>query len=125
MRKNTRRHFSTIVLLAAAGWMALADPAMSAEKPKLAPAVMEFLARLRKSAPPKSPVDVMIAAVPGRHKAVAECVGELDGKVLHRVDEVVYMRVRIPVEMVEKLAEYSGRRPPSASLRPRQSWRPD
>jgi subtilisin family serine protease len=87
---------------------ALAGPAPPAGPPKLAPGVKDFLATHRRSAPPKAPVGVMIAAVPGRQAAVAERVGELGGKVLHRADDVGYLRARVPVEAVEALAGFSG-----------------
>jgi hypothetical protein len=108
MRTKLQSRVAALVLVAIAGGVVLADPALPAEQPKLAPPVREFLVTYRKQAPAKWPVDVMITAVPGRSKAVAERVGELEGKVVHRVDEVGYLRVRVPVEVVEKLAEFPG-----------------
>jgi hypothetical protein len=107
MRKPMQIRLGAL-LVATAGCVVLAGPTVPSERQKLAPPVREFLATLRKAAPPKTPVHVIIATVPGRHKAVAERVVELDGQVVHRADEVGYLRVRVPLEMVEKLAEFSG-----------------
>ena len=48
---------------------------------------------------------LVVASMPGANARVARLVGLLGGSVRHRDDDVDYLRVRVPVDSVERLVD--------------------
>lgn len=53
----------------------------------------------------KKEITVLIASIPGANGKVVRIVESLGGRIMHRDDDVSYLRVRLPTESIEQLAQ--------------------